>query len=438
MINGTKIPRPTKAVMSEDIARMLGIVPPAVSPGSSVDSKVLDAIYEELTGSPSGAPDAYRKTEVLLTHLGLTYDPYWDTSESAEKGGSTVTARAFSRVRAALTDTPRCFILNVTDAPVGTRWETNHDEVYRFDKTVTGHVPLKDAGPGSRVIYYATNKSKLHKKHFIASATVAYVSPGWFPGPWEARLEDYFTFDAPVSVDDLTLPGWNRLHSITEISYETYQALVTAGGAAPDSVSPSATIAIIARPDSDETADEGGSDVAQRVIRDFPVEEIAVSIDVPDVLPAGTLASTQASLPHYTETDEGEVRATDPDALPPRSRNARRDKLAEVRAVCIATKALKEQGWTLERDCQVDGVGYDLRFLKAARRLKVEVKGIQGPRLAFNLTPKEMWRAETDPEWVLVAVTSVLSPASPKIHLLTRDQVTAAKRVISGYRVALG
>src|SRR4051812_28514186 len=96
---------------------------PNVSSGSSVDSQFLDALHLAIAGSPTQGADAYRKTEALLDLLGLTYDPYWDTSEAAPEGGSTVTTRAYSRIRAALADTPRCFLLNVTDAPVGTRWE---------------------------------------------------------------------------------------------------------------------------------------------------------------------------------------------------------------------------------------------------------------------------------------------------------------------------
>jgi hypothetical protein len=80
-------------------------------------------------------------------------------------------------------------------------------------------------------------------------------------------------------------------------------------------------------------------------------------------------------------------------------------------------------------------VGYDLRFEKAARTLKVEVKGVQGAKLHFNLTPKEFWRAETDPAWVLIAVTSVLSPKAYRLNLVSRDQVVMADRVVVGYRV---
>jgi hypothetical protein len=432
VINGERVDRPSKAAIAADIASALGIVSPYVSPGSSVDSTFLDSVHAAIAVGPTAGVDTYRKTEILLDRLGLTYDPYWDTSESAGAGGGTVTTRAFSRIRSAVTGVPRCFILKVTDAPAGTRWETNHDEVYRYDGTVSGRMPLNDAGPGSRILYYATSKSKAHGKHFIATAQVGYIGPGW-TGPWEARLQNYSPLPAPVPVTELVLPNWNPQHAITEITYDTYQAVVAAGAGA----APSGTPASLSEPHADEPVDVGGADAAERVLTDFPVDGVQVSINVPDALPEGLLGSGYSHVPQYTEAEDGRVTAMEPHVLPPRPRDARRNKAAEVRAVQLATKALEEQGWVLERDCQKDGVGYDLRFAKGTRRLKVEVKGIQGSRLAFNLTPKEVWRAERDPEWVLVAVTSVLSPAAPKVHLLSRDRVVTARRVVTGFRVTL-
>ena len=107
------------------------------------------------------------------------------------------------------------------------------------------------------------------------------------------------------------------------------------------------------------------------------------------------------------------------------------------RAVELTVKALSTDGWTYSADRQRDGVGYDLEFTKQGATLKVEVKGIHGNRLAFNLTPKETWRAETDADWVLVAVTSVLSPTAYRLNLISRERIASASRVILGYRLTL-
>lgn len=116
----------------------------------------------------------------------------------------------------------------------------------------------------------------------------------------------------------------------------------------------------------------------------------------------------------------------------------KRDRLAELRAVELATKALEADGWSMSADRQTDGVGYDLEFRRADRRLHVEVKGVQGADLTFNLTPKEWWRVKTDEEFVVVAVTSVLSPRSYTVNLLARDRLASATRRATGYRLDLG
>lgn len=178
--------------------------------------------------------------------------------------------------------------------------------------------------------------------------------------------------------------------------------------------------------------------MAKRVLDDFPSEAVHPHVHVPEELPAGVLAGPPAKAPQYAEAAPGALAGEDASDFGERSpADRQRDKLAEKRAVELAIEALKRDGWKPTADRQADGVGYDLEFVKGTRCLKVEVKGIQGRALAFNLTPKEWWRAETDPRWVVLAVTSVLSPKDFKVHLLTRDAVMASKRVITGYRLTV-
>ncbi|GAB2678261.1 protein NO VEIN domain-containing protein [Thalassiella azotivora] len=418
-ILGAKVAKPTKGQLAAGIAAALGLDNPPVSSGASVDSTFLDRVHKVLTDDGSTAADAYRKAERVLQDLGLTYDPFWDTSESAEKGGSTVTNRAYSRMRAAITRTPRCFLLNVSDAEVGARWETDHHLRYRYDSTVTAHRPLNDAGPGSRVIYYSTSKSRQHPKHFVAHAEVSYIGPGW-TGPWEATIANYSEFTRPVPGEELEMPGWNHQHAITEITYETYSAILRAAAAAP-----------LVEAASDH--DPGGDVVAARVIDELPMPEVAPLLVVPPVLPSGPLTPPPAAIPNYTEGPPGtSVFNSD---LPPSGSNSRRNKLAETRGISLAQLALEADGWALKRDCQRDGVGFDLLFAKADRELHVEVKGVMASKLAFNLTPKESWRVEWDNHFVVVAVTNVLSPTAFRLHLLTRAELIRARRVITGYRL---
>lgn len=423
MIKGTKVVRPTKERLAKDIAQELGLPEPTMSRGSTVVSAFLGEVHKVLTGGSIGSLDTYRQTERLMQALGLTYDPYWDTSEAAPKGGGTVTVRAYSRIRSAVTGIPRCFILNVTDAPVGEQWETDHESTYRYDTNVSGRLPFTDAGPGSRILYYSTRKSTENKMHFVAHAEVKYISPGW-EGPWEVQLINYTDLAEPVSVEEVEIEGWNRQHSLTEITWDTFAEIVALGGTAAEVT-------------ADSPEDPGGDVIAQRVSVDFPASVEAPSVSVPVTLPGGRLPLQEPEVPEYREAPDGSG-VDGPTGMPARSTSERRkDKIAEERAVELAAQALSSDGWTMTADRQKDGVGYDLEFERDRRRLKVEVKGVQGSRLAFNLTPKEAWRAETDRDWVVVVVTNVLSPTAYKVTLLTRTEIAAAKRVVTGYRLTV-
>jgi hypothetical protein len=137
--------------------------------------------------------------------------------------------------------------------------------------------------------------------------------------------------------------------------------------------------------------------------------------------------------------DEGDrLRASRGNGLPRRAaRDRERDRDAEVIAVLTTIKAFEDDGWRLSADRQADGVGYDLEFARGGQTLHVEVKGIIGTAVTFNLTAKENWRAENDPHWVVAAVTSVLTDGARTLHILSRDQVVQSNRVITGYRVTL-
>ena len=422
MITGIKVSRPSKEQLANDTADALGIPHATMSAGGTVVSTFLDEVHHALYGKPTGQADTYRKAEAVLTSLGLTYDPYWDTSEAADKGGGTVTARAYSRIRSAVTGTPRCFILNVTDAPAGSKWEVDHTESYRYNDTVTGRMPFNEAGPGSRVIYYSTSSSGANKMSFVGHAEVAYIGDGW-AGPWVARLTGFTSFDSPVSVLGVDISGWNRQHAITEIDWATYEQIVSGGDGSPNEVAVSTS------------DDPGGDIVAERVAQDFPPTLGWATLFIPQDLPLGSLDLQPPAAPTYEETAGSSVLTGGPSMPSRSSSDRRRDRVAELRAVELTTGALQADGWTLTADRQKDGVGYDLEFSRDGQTLKVEVKGIQGPRLVFNVTPKEAWRAETDDAWVLVAVTQVLSPTDYAIHLLTRADIAAAKRVITGYRL---
>ena len=86
-------------------------------------------------------------------------------------------------------------------------------------------------------------------------------------------------------------------------------------------------------------------------------------------------------------------------------------------------------------DCQQKGVGYDFVFANRRKRLHVEVKGVSGSKIDFNLTLKELKCAKYDREWKLFVVTDAL--VAPKATLFSgKELIVKAKSIEpSQYRV---
>lgn len=423
LISGVKVATPTRAQLKSRIAKHLEIRP------SRDDVSFLRRIIESMTGAAPDSSDVYQLAESALSACGLVYDPHWDTNESNPFGEDPHTQdRFFARILSTLETRPRCFILAVADNKEGSEWETDHESQYRYSSRVSGRVPINQAGPGSRVIYYATSNNSQSPRTLLACATVAYIRSGGTAqsGPWTLDLIDYLNFSRPVPIVDLEMPGWNQQVPITEISWGTYMRILEAGGVSMAS-SP-------ARPEGD---DPSVAAVHKRTVREHPATDVRPTISLPNSLPTGTLTPRDVS---FGDTEIGvEIdRTAGHRKLRARTREQRRhDKEAEKRAVELTIQALTDSGWTFVKDRQADGIGYDLDFAKSGRDLHVEVKGIQGDRLAFNVTRKEFDRAINDDVFVVVAVTNVLSPVRPQMNFVTRDRVVAAQREVLGYRVFL-
>lgn len=436
VIQGAKVGNLNAKVLSIRIADAIGASSEVLRRGRNL-RPLLDAVSHRLGLGQGFKLSEARLVEAIFSHLGLVYDPTSDTTEATHGADrAVVTERGLSRMSAALTGVPRCFIFNVSDTGAGAAWETEHERYYRYGANVTGRGRINQAGPGSRIVYYATSNSRANKKSFIAIATVAYIEE-LKRGSWQAHLVDYKVFQEPVPHKDLVLPGWNRQHAITEITAETFDALVSAGLGVevPTGGSHSGEPGLWA----ELSPDTSGRHVEHALARDFPVAGAVAPLEIPAMLPRGRLSLAAIEFPISPDdrvAASANVEVSDVSARGTgSSRSTIRDRLAERRAIEIAKEALASAGWKLARDCQADGVGYDLEFVRAEQILRVEVKGIQGPFLRFNLTPKELAVASVNDGWILVAVTSVLSPRDFKPVLLTRDVVCEARREPLGFRV---
>lgn len=424
VISGSKVATPTKKEMAAELAKLVGVDGPSVSRGSSISPELLGRLHASITGTTPADGNAYRAAESLLAHYGLTYDPTWDTSEArGKKGGSTVTNRAFSRLLVAQRGAPRCFVLNSTDAKEGNAWETDKERRYSYDRRVTGRAPFTDAGPGSLVIFYNTSSHSRDKMSFTATARVEYIGPDW-DGPWHADLTHYEAFTAPVPAGQVDISGRNRQHAITEITWELYQAIVEAGtGSRPEPV------------DVGVGRDVGGARAAEHISEVFRPEEMAI---VGGSVPARRDAPVEPA-PEVERMYSDDGASVEGEVFEPRSSRSsedrRRDKVVEERAVTLALRHLKSHGWVLIADRQKSGVGYDLDVSDGSRVVHLEVKGIRGSRLEFNLTAKEWWRATTDPDFLVAAVTTALDTKSVEVHLIPPDRLVRSSRVVTAYRM---
>ncbi|WP_166133960.1 protein NO VEIN domain-containing protein [Nocardioides ochotonae] len=426
MIRGSSIPRPGKEALARALAAELNLpAPPRLSEGSTVESEFLGRVFRAIAGREA-IGTAYRKTEAILAHLGRTYDGSWDTSENAPTGGgSTVTVRAYSQMLSACTGRDRCFIV-----PRLLRdWRTMPLPVGGLLHQRT----LAEAGPGSRIVF-----ADRHSGAFTATATVRYVHGSARGAPWTVDLYDYRPFDVPLRQDDIHITGWDiRAAAITEIPRASFDDILTE--AFPRGMVVTVDADEIAGTDDevDETSpDPGGRVTARRAREAFDSSREHQILDLP-TLPSGQIAGVPPRPAQYV--DDGDyLRPTRGNGRGRRAqRDPARDRDAEVIAVQTTIKAFEDGGWELTADRQSDGVGYDLEFSREGTTLHVEVKGIIGTALTFNLTAKENWRAENDPQWVLAAVTSVLTNGVRCLHTLSRDRVVTANRIITGYRVTL-
>ena len=108
----------------------------------------------------------------------------------------------------------------------------------------------------------------------------------------------------------------------------------------------------------------------------------------------------------------------------------------EQAAIDAALKYFFKQGYALTQDCQLKGVGYDLTFEKNQKELHVEVKGVSGIAIDFNLTPKELKCAKSDARWRVLVITNALK--APEASLFTGEELLdRAKIEATQYRVQL-
>lgn len=394
---GTEVPRQARDdVVLQVVARHLELGVPDPSLGR-LFAAILDALDE-----PAPTPDDFGPEDNRLGEPGWT------------------------KVLRGLTNLPRSFILNQADHPDSARYEDIEGTEYGFDNTVSARLPFLGGGAGSRVVFYRTiNASEPPRRAFVAHAAVGHITEPE-PGTYRARLHDYQAFPVPVFADDVAIRDWNVQNGIVEITFATLQAIIAAGHSTLDEGVSSESMESIS-----DAAAKARLDAAPAA--DAPIDLTGKADPVPDLTTAAP------------EPSEEIVASWNDDSFDPITRPMKRrsknqtslDRLAEKRAVHVVKTYLSSLGWDLVKDQQTAGVGYDLLYKIDGEERHVEVKGIQGGGLVFNVTAKEWQRILEDQHFLLLAVTDVLNDNKLHIRAMSRDVLAGARRAPVGYRLSV-
>ena len=301
----------------------------------------------------------------------------------------------------------RFFVINQADHPVSARYEDVEGEFYGFSGNVTGRKLLLEADSSARVIFYRTEKSSKNPKRYVSAADVEKISL-IRPETWRAKLYSFILFNTPVA----RLADGNVQHSIREIDGALYYEILRQGGAAQlDTGAPSTSSPLA-----------GAS-----VLADAPVPERPIFGEMLSA-PAGLVPPAPQERAISTETDDSVKNPAHG------RRNRELDKLTEERAIHIVRHELHRKGWELVQDHQKKGSGFDLEYRRASEHAFVEVKGIRGSELTFNMTSKEWAMAIANRDYFVIAVTNVLTE-SHSTFILGQEKLFELVRTPTQFRL---
>lgn len=398
---------PTRQTLMDTISGMLGIGSFDAGAGSSVYSPFIDSVAVAIGLDPDAYPNKYRRVQAILETLSQQYNPTTDSSEHrGHQGGGTITNPALVKMIAGLQDTAR---LRYFIAPQGNQaWSGT--PVLAFADGTPGLMPLIRADGSAQVLVASENVVRRGEWLVQASGSVEAIdSPR--AGVTRLTLAGFTAFLSPVATSEELVPAWDG-HSIIELPAASYGRMLNLGDVQAAPLLPPGGVWPSVDPFSP-------------VPLDRPIH--------------GRLEATPAEGDPRQEDDSRPTLGF-PETLPPevtygRRRQGRLDRWAELRAVHICVSYMSAAGWKLARDRQLDRAGYDLEFVRGAEALMVEVKGIQSDRLAFNMTGREWATARASGNYVVFAVTDVLSPTSFTVHALGQDRLLVLRRRVSQYRL---
>ena len=383
------------------------------------DSKVLKSLLGVQHPQLLADHDLVSMALLVAREYDTDLNPIVDI-ERNENGSLELGESFWRRIVAKITGQPWVFILNYADNQASAIHEDVHGISYGFHEDVTTWRGIVASGSGSVVVFYNTSNAPQNPKCYSGVARVREIEerPISAAGKqnWRAYLEDFHEIE-PVRASEVKISNRNVQHGIQAISWNSYQDVIALGKLQQSADKP---IPIPSAFKLDEVQKEVDfSIVASRapdlIIPDF----VAIDLDV----------SPLESYAPKADDSIGETSASTS------RRNRELDKLTEVRAVEIATTYMASKGWALRHDRQRDGVGYDLEFQKNGMTLFVEVKGIRGKNLAFNMTAKEWHKCVNTPQFLLIAITRALDNETFQIHPMWPEQICKLSRQATQFRL---
>jgi len=389
------------------------------SRGRLTDTEVLLKQLREIPQKPAMRNDLVLLCGRAARELHVRFDPLVDL-EATEKNRLRVSESFWRKVVAKQRKEPWVFICSYAVNEKSAVHGDTHGITYGFNENVTTWRGIVASDSGSVIVFYNTSHAPTNRRSYAGLARVREIRETSGVGggirTWKAYLEDYRDI-RPVPADGIMIPGRNFQHGIQAISWKAFERIL---------INEPQAIRDFSRASEDQELSEDLDSSRNGPLAEYSSHGVDLVIPLSKTSDLSIAPEVPYSPRERTRDDD----ISDDRGLGDRQRN----KAAEVRAVEIASAYMQSQGWFLSRDCQREGCGYDLEFVRGAARLHVEVKGIQASRIAFNMTAKEWHVCKTDGRFVLIAVTNVLRKDRCRVNVLWPHQIVSLARHATQYR----
>jgi len=320
-----------------------------------------------------------------------------------------------------LRNEPWVFICNYAENAASAVHNDVFGITYGFHENVTTWRGLVASGSDAYVVFYNTSSAPHSKMSYSSFARIEKIEESKELDEkdrrhWKAKLSDFHML-SPVIESKVAIAGRNAQHGIQAVTFDTFLRIVELGeGSEYVHVS--------------EEGERG------------PLPEVEAPFELINVLKRGPsldeVVSDPAILAPGVLDESMSEKEFSADRAGSRSKkNTRKlDKQTETQAVQIVLAYLNDQGWDLLHDNQLDGVGYDFEFVKDGKSLLIEVKGIRGSKLEFNMTAREFFVCSHRQNFRLIAVTNTLKESDYKINVLCPSDIFQMRRRVTQYRLS--